>query len=49
MGEVGNGIGFVMDDDQRVCDALYFCWFLFLFFFSTSFGIMMPRKAFMVI
>lgn len=25
MGEVGNGIGFVMDDDQRVCDALYFC------------------------
>lgn len=33
MGEVGNGIGFVMDDDQRVCDALYFCWFLFLFFF----------------
>lgn len=29
MGEVGNGIGFVMDDDQRVCDALYFCWFFF--------------------
>lgn len=25
MGEVRNGIGFVMDDDQRVCDALYFC------------------------
>lgn len=29
MGEVGNGIGFVIDDDQRVCDALYFCWFFF--------------------
>lgn len=29
--EVGDGIGFVMDDDQRVCDALYFCWFFFFF------------------
>lgn len=46
MGEVGNGIGFVMDDDQRVCDALYFCWFFFFFYAVWNYD---GSKAFMVI
>lgn len=46
MGEVGNGIGWTMIKEFVMH---YIFVDFFFFFFSTSFGIMMPRKAFMVI